>query len=123
MTLISSAGSWNGATTTSISTSTRGSWSGRRSRWLSEVMDLNQAQAAAVRAARSAGKLMRRHLASDKRAFLATQYDIKLDLDVRCQRTIERTLRAASPDVALLREEGVTGDRKSTRLNSSHIPL
>jgi myo-inositol-1(or 4)-monophosphatase len=72
-------------------------------------MDLNQAQAAAVRAARSAGKLMRRHLASDKRAFLATQYDIKLDLDVRCQRTIERTLRAASPDVALLGEEGVTG--------------
>ncbi len=65
--------------------------------------------AVAMRAAKAAGKLMRRHLHGPKRAHLVTQHDIKLELDVRCQRLIENTLRAAFPDIALLGEEGVAG--------------
>src|SRR5207247_325629 len=38
------------------------------------------------------------------------QHDIKLELDVRSQKLIEKTLRAAFPQVALLGEEGVAGD-------------
>jgi myo-inositol-1(or 4)-monophosphatase len=72
-------------------------------------MNLNQAQSAAVRAARSAGALMRRHLHGSKRAHMVTQHDIKLDLDVRCQKLIEETLCQAFPHVALLGEEGVVG--------------
>jgi myo-inositol-1(or 4)-monophosphatase len=62
-----------------------------------------------MRAARAAGKLMRRHLHGKKRAHFVSQHDIKLELDVRCQRLIENTLRAAFPDVALLGEEGIAG--------------
>jgi myo-inositol-1(or 4)-monophosphatase len=72
-------------------------------------MNLTHAQAAAVRAARQVGALMRRHQHSRKRAHLVTQHDIKLDLDVRSQKMIERTLRAAFPQAALLGEEGVAG--------------
>ena len=73
-------------------------------------MKLPQAQAAAVRAARSVGALMRRHLHARKHANEVTQHDIKLELDVRSQKLIEKTLRAAFPQVALLGEEGVAGD-------------
>jgi myo-inositol-1(or 4)-monophosphatase len=72
-------------------------------------LHLGQAQAAAVRAAQSAGALLRRHLHADKRAHLVTQHDIKLELDVRCQALIEKALRRAFPRVALLGEEGVAG--------------
>src|SRR5262249_25195604 len=53
---------------------------------------------------------MRRHLSAQKHAHAVTQHDIKLDLDVRCQKLIERTLRSAFPDVAVLGEEGVVGN-------------
>jgi myo-inositol-1(or 4)-monophosphatase len=62
-----------------------------------------------MRAAKAAGKLMRRHLHGKKRAHFVSQHDIKLELDVRCQRLIENTLQAAFPDVALLGEEGIAG--------------
>src|SRR3954452_19362061 len=52
---------------------------------------------------------MRRHLFDVKRANEVTQHDIKLELDVRSQKVIERTLRSAFPNVALLGEEGVAG--------------
>ncbi len=68
-----------------------------------------RALAAAVRAARAAGKLMRQNLRAVKVINAATAYDIKLELDVRCQQVIERTLRAAFPDIALLGEEGDSG--------------
>jgi myo-inositol-1(or 4)-monophosphatase len=71
--------------------------------------DLKGAETAAVGAARSVGTLMRRHLAESKRAHSVTQHDIKLDLDVRSQKLIERTLRSAFPDVSLLGEEGSAG--------------
>jgi len=73
-------------------------------------MNLNLAQSAAVRAAHAVGALMRRHLHASKRAHMATQHDIKLELDVRSQALIEKTLRSAFPNVALLGEEGTSGD-------------
>src|SRR6266436_814269 len=72
-------------------------------------MDLRKAETAAVRAARAVGVLMRRHLATAKRASLVTQHDIKLELDVRSQHLIERTLGAALPQVSVLGEEGIKG--------------
>ena len=47
--------------------------------------------------------------ARHKRANSVTQHDIKLELDVRSQGMIERALRAAFPQVALLGEEGIAG--------------
>ena len=52
---------------------------------------------------------MRRHLHTNKRAQAVTQHDIKLELDVRSQALIEKTLSRAFPQVALLGEEGVAG--------------
>ena len=65
---------------------------------------------AAVAAARDAGQLMRNNLNSLKRVNVSTQHDIKLELDVRCQKRIERRLRRAFPGTAILGEEGVLGD-------------
>lgn len=72
-------------------------------------VNLKLALGAAVRAATAAGRLMLRNLHRPKRAHLVTQHDIKLELDVRCQRLIEHQLRHAFPQVALLGEEGVSG--------------
>ncbi len=56
---------------------------------------------------------MRRHLHAAKRANEVTQHDIKLELDVRSQKLIERTLRSGFPDTAVLGEEGIVGDPQS----------
>ncbi len=64
----------------------------------------------AVKAARAAGKIMRANLSSSKTVSSSTQHDIKLELDVRCQKLIENSLRTPFPDVALLGEEGVAGE-------------
>ena len=72
-------------------------------------INLSEAQAAAVRAARTVGALLRRNLHAAKRAELVTQHDIKLELDVRSQKLIEKTLRHAFPKAALLGEEGTAG--------------
>jgi len=73
-------------------------------------IDSGKALAAAISAAQAVGKLMRRHLNSTKRANEVTQHDIKLELDVRSQKLIERTLRSTFPGVPLLGEEGDAGD-------------
>jgi len=73
-------------------------------------MNLRLAEKTAVKAARAAGELMRRNLRSAKKVNSATQHDIKLELDVRCQKLIERTLRSDYPVIAVLGEEGVLGD-------------
>ena len=72
-------------------------------------MNLNQALRAAAQAARAVGALMRGQLHANKRANAVTQHDIKLELDVRSQKLIERSLGRAFPGVALLGEEGVVG--------------
>lgn len=69
-----------------------------------------KALATAVSAARAAGKMMRDNLRETKKINEATQHDIKLELDVRCQKRIERELRRAFPKVPILGEEGVLGD-------------
>ena len=67
----------------------------------------------AVSAAHGAGKLMRANFRSPKKINSSTQHDIKLELDVRCQQLIERTLRSAYPQMAILGEEGVLGDTQA----------
>jgi myo-inositol-1(or 4)-monophosphatase len=76
----------------------------------SNSVSVPRALATAARAARAAGALMRKNWRSPKLVKAATQYDIKLDLDVRCQRVIEKTLRADFPHINMLAEEGDSGD-------------
>ena len=73
-------------------------------------MQLNAALACAVRAAKAAGQIMRKNLLATKKINEATQHDIKLELDVRCQKVIERELRKSFPRLPVLGEEGITGD-------------
>ncbi len=73
-------------------------------------VNLGSAQKSAVAAARAVGALMRRELHASKRANEVSQHDIKLELDVRCQKMIETALRKSTPQAALLGEEGVAGD-------------
>jgi myo-inositol-1(or 4)-monophosphatase len=69
--------------------------------------------AAAVTAARAAGKIMRDNWHRPKRVNSAEAHDIKLELDVRCQKTIAKILFAAFPQISLLGEEGCSGDATS----------
>jgi myo-inositol-1(or 4)-monophosphatase len=73
-------------------------------------VNLIAAQKAAVRAARAAGKLMLANWHAPKRVNFTDAHDIKLELDVRCQKLIEKTLRAAFPTIPLLGEEGDSGN-------------
>jgi myo-inositol-1(or 4)-monophosphatase len=73
-------------------------------------LHLKHAQRAAAQAACAVGTLMRQHLHASKRAHSVSQHDIKLDLDVRSQKLIEKSLHAAFPQIALLGEEGTAGD-------------
>jgi myo-inositol-1(or 4)-monophosphatase len=68
--------------------------------------DYKRALKTAVTAARAAGALMRRNLDATKKVNLRASHDIKLELDVRCQKLIERTLAKDFPDIAVLGEEG-----------------
>jgi myo-inositol-1(or 4)-monophosphatase len=63
-----------------------------------------------VDAARAAGKLMRDNWNLPKRVKQLDTHDIKLELDVRCQKTIETILRRVFPEISLLGEEGSSGD-------------
>ncbi|MGA3283475.1 MAG: inositol monophosphatase family protein [Verrucomicrobiota bacterium] len=71
---------------------------------------LNKSLAVAVKAARAAGKLMRDNWHAPKRVNATDAHDIKLELDVRSQKLIEKNLCAAFPKIPLLGEEGCTGD-------------
>jgi myo-inositol-1(or 4)-monophosphatase len=77
------------------------------------AVNLIKAQKAAVQAARAAGKLMLANWHTPKRVNSAYAHDIKLELDVRCQKLIEKTLHAAFPQISLLGEEGCSGDANS----------
>lgn len=63
----------------------------------------------ALDAARAAGALMRRNNLRAKKINQQSQHDIKLELDVRCQKLIEKKLLSKFPDSAVLGEEGVAG--------------
>lgn len=71
---------------------------------------LKSALAAAVKAARAAGKIMRANWHKPKRVNSSEAHDIKLELDVRCQKLIEKLLATAFPGIPVLGEEGITGD-------------
>ena len=67
----------------------------------------------AATAARAAGRLMRSEQAAPKKINSQSQHDIKLELDVRCQKLIEKILLRAFPASAVLGEEGVAGRAES----------
>lgn len=71
---------------------------------------LNDALKTAVTAAKNSGELMRRNFHSAKKVNEEIQHDIKLELDVRSQKMIERTVLKAFPETAVLGEEGTVGD-------------
>ena len=73
---------------------------------MEKTINLKKAQAAVIDAARAVGALMRRELRNSKVANVSTQHDIKLELDVRCQKLIEKKLHAAYPQIGLVGEEG-----------------
>lgn len=64
-----------------------------------------QACTQAAAAATQAGLLLKRELHREKRAHLVARHDIKLELDVRCQNLIHRSLRRALPGAGFLGEE------------------
>jgi myo-inositol-1(or 4)-monophosphatase len=78
-----------------------------------ESVPLNKALASAIDAAKAAGAIMRKNLNAEKKANEITAHDIKLELDVRCQKLIEKKLHAAFPQISLLGEEGDSGDESS----------
>lgn len=69
-------------------------------------VSLKAALKVSIQAACAAGKVMRDNWRKPKRVNSAEAHDIKLELDVRCQKLIERTLRCAHPEIDLLGEEG-----------------
>lgn len=73
-------------------------------------MNLIAAQKAVITAARAAGRIMRDNWNAPKRIKELHARDIKLELDVRCQQTIETILRRPFPLIPLLGEEGSSGD-------------
>lgn len=64
----------------------------------------------AIKAAQAAGKLQRDHFGSELAVNEMLTYDIKLDLDVRCQELITQIILADFPDHAVLGEEGDAGN-------------
>jgi myo-inositol-1(or 4)-monophosphatase len=79
-------------------------------RHLMKTISQKSALVAAIKAARAAGQVMRANWHRPKRVKVAEAHDIKLELDVRCQKLIEKILRAAFPQIPLLGEEGDSGD-------------
>ncbi|MEY2407496.1 MAG: monophosphatase [Verrucomicrobiota bacterium] len=53
---------------------------------------------------------MRGNLNRPKKINEASRHDIKLELDVRCQKQIERALRRGFPQIPILGEEGILGN-------------
>lgn len=79
----------------------------------SEDVSIPAALACAVEAARATGAVMRANLHAKKRVHVSARHDIKLELDLRCQKLIERTLRRRFPNVPILGEEGDLGNAQS----------
>ena len=62
--------------------------------------NINAALATAEKVSRKVGQFLKRQLRSHKRINQQTAHDIKLELDERSQRMIERDLRKAFPEIA-----------------------
>ena len=68
---------------------------------------------AAVEAARAAGELLRQNFHQRLRVSSFAAHDIKLEIDVRAQELITRSLLKKFPAHALYGEEGIVGDQSS----------
>jgi myo-inositol-1(or 4)-monophosphatase len=68
---------------------------------------------AAETAARAAGELLRENFHQPQRVNVAEAHDIKLEIDVRAQELITRSLLKQFPQHALYGEEGIIGERVS----------
>ncbi|MEW6158039.1 MAG: inositol monophosphatase family protein [Verrucomicrobiota bacterium] len=77
------------------------------------IQEQHRALSSAISAAHLAGALMKRNLHGPKKIDSQQQHDIKLELDVRCQKRIEERLAADFPEVAVLGEEGSTGSMQA----------
>ncbi len=77
--------------------------------------EVQRALKVTIDAAKSAGAVMKKNFRATKKVNEATQHDIKLELDVRCQKLIERTLAAVFPEIPVLGEEGETGETQGER--------
>lgn len=67
----------------------------------------------AIKAAHAAGKLQKEQFGSQLTVNESLQYDIKLEMDVRCQDLIAQIILEAFPDHAVLGEEGDAGNLES----------
>src|SRR6266513_3553171 len=68
---------------------------------------------AAEKAARAAGKLLRKNFRRPQRVNAVAAHDIKLEIDVQTQELITKLLLKEFPKHALYGEEGVVGDQSS----------
>ncbi len=67
----------------------------------------------AIEAAKAAGQVQRENYEADLHVDEMLEHDIKLELDVRCQKLIESIILKAHPDHAIYGEEGLAGDQSS----------
>jgi myo-inositol-1(or 4)-monophosphatase len=68
---------------------------------------------AAEKAARAAGKLLRKNFGQPQRVNAVAAHDIKLQIDIQTQELITKLLLKAFPKHALYGEEGTVGDQSS----------
>jgi myo-inositol-1(or 4)-monophosphatase len=68
---------------------------------------------AAEKAARAAGKLLRKNFGRPQRVNAVAAHDIKLEIDVQTQELITKLLLKEFPKHALYGEEGIVGDQSS----------
>jgi len=80
-----------------------------------KTIEQRRALKCAIEAAKTVGSLMRKNQFAVKKVDSSTQHDIKLALDVRSQRVIENKLREAFPEIAILGEEGTSGDPRASQ--------
>jgi myo-inositol-1(or 4)-monophosphatase len=78
-----------------------------------KIISNSKVLVAAIAAAKAAGAVMRKNLREEKKANEITSHDIKLELDVRCQKLIEKQLHTTFPEISFLGEEGDSGDSES----------
>src|ERR1700704_6693669 len=68
---------------------------------------------AAEKAARAAGKLLRKNFGRPQRVNAVAAHDIKLQIDIQTQELITKLLLKQFPSHALYGEEGIVGDQSS----------
>jgi myo-inositol-1(or 4)-monophosphatase len=68
---------------------------------------------AAEKAARAAGKLLRKNFGRPQRVNAVAAHDIKLEIDIQTQELITKLLLKEFPTHALYGEEGIVGDQSS----------